>query len=261
MTTITAPALPVEVVARHERFYVRMAGVCLAVAVIGFLPTYWIPLFRGTLSVAPIAHVHAALLYGWMILFVWQTSLVAEGRTAHHREVGVAGVALSTAVFFAGMGMAINSMKVREAAGDGPAARAFSSVSVTLILMFAALVTLALLNFRKPEVHKRLMLVAAVSLLQPGVGRWFAYFLAPARAADAVGLPPLPPVAVTVVPGLLVDLLIVAVMMHDRRTQERVHPVYWLAGGAVVAVQILRIPLSTTHAWDQVARWLISLSP
>jgi hypothetical protein len=238
-----------------------MAAVCLAVAVIGFLPTYWLPLFQGTLDVAPIAHLHAVLFFGWMLFLVWQTSLVAGGRIVRHREMGVAGVALATAMVLVGLGMAINSIKVRDAAGLGDAARAFATVSVTGILTFAVLVTIAVMNTRKPEVHKRLMLVASVSILQAGVGRWFAYFLAPPRPAGAVGPAPLPPVGVTVIAGLLVDLLIVAAMIRDRRTSGRVHPVYWIAGGAVLAVQVLRVPLSTTRGWDHVARWLVALSP
>jgi hypothetical protein len=261
MTTVAAPTLPVQATAQRERFYVRMAAACLAVAVIGFLPSYWMPMFGGTLDVAPIAHLHAVLFFGWMVFFVRQTSLVAGGRVVRHREMGVAGVALATAMVLVGLGMAINSMKVREAAGAGDAARAFSSVSVTGILMFAVLVAAAVMNTRKPEVHKRLMLVASVSILQAGIGRWFAYFLAPPRPPGALGPPPLPPVAVTVMPGLLADLLIVTAMIRDRRTRGRVHPVYWMAGGAVLALQILRVPLSATRGWDHVARWLVALSP
>ena len=238
-----------------------MAAVCLAVAVIGFLPTYWAPLFQGTLHVAPIAHLHAALFFGWMSFFVWQTSLVAGGNIVRHREMGVAGVALATAMVLVGLGMAINSIKLREAAGLGDAARAFSTVSVTGILMFAVLVTIAVMNTRRPEVHKRLMLVASVSILQAAVGRWFAYFLSPPRPAGALGPVPLPPVAISVMPGLVIDLLIMAAMIRDRRTRGRVHPVYWMAGGAVLAFQILRVPLSTTRGWDHVARWLVALSP
>jgi hypothetical protein len=126
MTTVAAPALPVQATAQRERFYVRMATACLEVAVIGFLPSYWMPMFRG--------------------ISVGQTSLVAGGRIVRHREMGVAGVALATAMVLVGLGMAINSMKVREAAGAGDAARVFSSVSVTGILLVAA----AVMNTRKP---------------------------------------------------------------------------------------------------------------
>jgi hypothetical protein len=261
MTTVAASPLAVRAAVRGERFYVRMAALCLAVAVIGFLPSYWSPMVRGTLAVSPLAHVHAVLFFGWMAFFVGQASLVASGRLVRHREMGVAGVALATAMVLVGLGMAIHSMKLREAAGQGDLARAFASVPVTGILMFAVLVAAALLATRRPEVHKRLLLVASVSLLQAGAGRWFVYFLAPPRAAGGVGPAPQPPVTVTVMPGLLVDLLIVAGMIHDRRTRGRVHPVYWMAGGAVLAVQLLRVPLSTTHGWDQVARWLLTLSP
>ncbi len=261
MTSIAGAALPVQAVARRERFYVRMAAICLVVAVIGFIPTYWIPLFQGTLEVAPIAHLHAVLFFGWMSLFVWQTSLVAGGKVARHREIGLLGVSLATGMVLVGLGMAINSMKLREAAGVGEVARGFSTVSVTGILMFAVLLAIAVANTRKPEIHKRLMLVASASILQAAVGRWFAMLLAPPRPEGAVGLTPLPPIAVTVMPGLLVDLLIVAAMVHDRKTRGSVHPVYWAAGGAVLAFQWLRIPLSTTSAWDHVARWLVSLSP
>lgn len=38
-------------------FYVRIAAACVAVAVIGFAPTYWLPLVRGSLNIAPIFHV------------------------------------------------------------------------------------------------------------------------------------------------------------------------------------------------------------
>jgi hypothetical protein len=49
-------------------------------------------------------------------------------------------------------------------------------------------------------------------------------------------------------------------MFHDRRTRGRVHPVYWMAGAALVALQIARVPLSTTTAWARIADWLLTVS-
>jgi hypothetical protein len=68
-------------------------------------------------------------------------------------------------------------------------------------------------------------------------------------------------VFVTVMPGLIVDLLIVAAMIHDRRTIGRVHRVYWIAGAVVVAVQVLRVPFSSTHAWAQIVQALMAFFP
>jgi hypothetical protein len=245
-------------VASSHRFYVRMAAVCLAVAVVGFSPTYWIPLFRGTLAVPAISHVHAAVFYGWTGLFLLQTWLAGNRRLSRHRELGVAGVALATAMVFVGMAAAVVSLKQSTADGFGAAARAFTIVPVSAILFFATLFTVALLQVKKLETHKRLMLVATVSLLQAAVGRWFVMFLAPASAAGVPVSPP--PVFVTIMPGLVSDLLIVAAMIHDRRTNGRVHPAYWVAGGALVALQVLRVPISTTAAWTQMANWLVTVS-
>ena len=237
-----------------------MGAACFVIAVVGFAPTYWVPLFRGTLDVAPLAHLHALFFYGWTLLFMRQTWLAASGRVTHHRELGVVGVALATGMAFAGLGMTVNTLKRTEAAGFGDAGRAFSIISFTAILLFAALFAIAIANIKRPEIHKRVMLVATISILQAAIGRWFLVFLAPAPLA--VGLPAAPPpVAVSLGAAFLVDLLIVAVMVHDRRASGRIHPAYWAAGGAVLAVQLLRVPLSTTAAWTTVTSWLLAVSP
>lgn len=260
MAIVAEPVLAVRVAATGERFYVRMAATFVAIAVIGFAPTYWVPLFRGTLDLPPLGHFHALFFYGWTLLFLRQTQLAASGRLVRHRELGLLGIAMATGMCFVGMGMTINSLKRGEAAGFA-AARPFAIVSFTAILLFAALFAIAIRNVRKPEVHKRLMIVATASLLQAAVGRWFLLFLAPPRPAGLIGPMEPPPVAVTVLPGLLVDLLIVAGMIHDRRTRGRVHPVYWIAGACVLAIQVLRVPISSTSAWTQVTTWLLAVSP
>lgn len=253
-----AGVAPQVSVTTGRHFYVRMAAACIAVAVIGFAPTYWLPMARGTLNVQPIFHAHAAVFYGWTLLFLAQAWLAANRKLTRHREWGVFGVALATTMCFVGMAAAIASLKEATADGFGDAARAFSILPVSGVVFFAVLFTIALLYVRKPETHRRLMVVATVSLLQAAVGRWVLILLAPVPLDGGPVSPP--PVFVTVLPGLLSDLLIVAGMIHDRRTLGRVHPVYWVAGGALVGLQILRVPLSATPAWTQVADWLLAVS-
>jgi hypothetical protein len=244
-----------------RRFHVRMAWTCFAVGVMGFAPTYWLPLFQGTLSVPPLTHLHAVFFYGWLLLFCYQAMLVADGRTARHREVGVAGVSLATGMFFVGSAMAIQSLRQQEAAGLGAGAREFAIVPISGILVFALLVAAAVLNVRRPDVHKRLMLAATVSTLQAAVGRWFVLLLAPRVAPAGGGPPPTPPLEVTIAPGLVVDLLLVAAMVHDRRTRGRVHAAYWVGGAVVLASQLLRVPLGRTDAWLAMTDWLLALAP
>ena len=258
MTVLAQTGVVRRVAVAPPQFYVRLAAVSVGVAIIGFAPTYWLPLFRGTLQVQPIFHVHAAVFYGWTLLFLVQTWLAAHRRIVRHREWGVFGVALATTMCFVGMAAALTSLKQSTADGFGEAVRAFTIVPVSGLVFFAALFTIALLKVKQVETHKRLMLVATVSLLQAAVGRWFVLFLAPAALGGGPVSPP--PVFVTVLPGLVSDLLIVAGMLHDRKATGRVHPVYWIAGGALVALQVLRVPLSTTVVWTWIATWLSTLS-
>jgi hypothetical protein len=62
------------------------------------------------------------------------------------------------------------------------------------------------------------------------------------------------------VAGVAADLLIVAAMVYEWRKNGRPHRVYWIAGGAIIIVQVLRIPMSTTGAWADFAQILSSLA-
>jgi len=253
MSTVSRAAVH-QAASPRDRVYLRAAVVCLAIAVAGFVPSFWAPLARGTIAVPRLAYLHALLLYLWLVLFVRQTMLAAAGRLDHHKAWGVFGAAVVGAMVVVSLGLTIIIIKRHEAAGFADQARAFAIVPVTAILTFAGLFAAALLNTRRPEFHKRIMLVANVSLLLPAIGRLLRLL-----AAAPPGGPP--PVPFSIVPSMLGNLVIVAAMIHDRRTTGRVHPAYWWAGGALLAVQIARIPLSALPAWHDVARWLVSMAP
>lgn len=258
MTSYAAPLAGERAETSTGRFYVRMAWVCLAIAVIGFAPTYWMPLVRGTFDGRPIAHLHALVFYGWTLFFISQASLVSRRRIARHRELGVFGVALATAMLFVGLGVALSSLQAAVGTSAEAVVRRFTIVPVVGIILFASLVAAALVNVRRPDTHKRLMLVATAATLQAAVGRLFVLAFAP-PAGDGPRVPP--PVPVTIPAGLMVDLLIVAGMIYDKRTRGSVHPAYWIGGGVVIAVQVLIAPLSETAAWLMVTEWLLAFVP
>jgi hypothetical protein len=241
-------------------FYARVAWALLGVGVVGFVPTYWVPLFRGTLEVQPLTHLHALLFYGWLVLLCWQATLVATGRTARHREFGVAGVSIATAMCFVGVAMALQSVRLGEAAGFGQASRAFATVPLLGILLFAALIAIAIANVKRPEIHKRFMVVATVSILQASLGRVFLLVLAPPHPPGAGPRPP-PPIFVPLMPGAVVLLIIGALMLYDRRSRGRVHPAYWAAGAMVLFVEMVRTPFSGTAAWGATLDWLLAFVP
>jgi len=244
--------------ARTGSIHLRLAYACAAVGVIGFAPSFWLPLMTGRVTLAPVLYLHAFVFYGWLALFVVQARLVATGRTAQHRDLGVLGVSVATAMCFVGVAAAVGSLRQSAAAGFAAQALGFSVVPLTGIAFFAVVFALAVLNVRRPDVHKRLMLVATVSLLNAAVGRLF--LLAVGGPPPVAGAEP-PPVMVTVPASLLTDLLLVPALLHDRKTLGRVHPVYWMAGAALVASQLLRVPLAASPAWHAVAGWVSTVLP
>jgi hypothetical protein len=254
MTDTIASARPLAR-AQSRYFYFYMAIACAAVAFIGFLPTYWVPMASGTLQRAPVYHLHGLLFFSWTIYFIYQTWLGASGRVARHRDVGLLGVSLATAMVVFGVTVAITSVKRDTAAGMGEAARAFMIVPLSDIVFFASLILLALLNLRRTETHKRLMLLATISLLAAPIARWFLTFLAPPGAADAV-----PPVAIATGPVLVSMLLLIVAIVHDWRSRGRPHPVYLWGGAALLGMAFLRAPLSVTPAWLAIAAAITGLA-
>jgi len=237
-----------------RQFYLHMALACAAVAFLGFAPTYWMPLAKRTFTASPVIHFHGLLFFAWMIYFVVQSWLAASGRVINHRSFGIVGVSIATAMVIFGVLASITSMKNAAAHGQLDAGLIFSIVPLTGIAFFGVVFVLAIMNVRRPEIHKRLMLLAAVSILDAAVARWFLTFLAPP------GPPGPPPVPVTIAPAVVASLLLVVAMVRDFRTEGRVHPVYIYGTLVLLAVKFLNWPVSETAAWQAFAGGVLKLA-
>jgi hypothetical protein len=235
-------------------FYFYMALSCVAVAFLGFAPTYWLPMASGKLPPMPLVHFHGLLFFAWMLYFAFQSWIAASGQVARHRSMGMIGVSLATAMTISGFLVAVNVMKRSAAIGQTDQGIAFAIVPLSGMLFFAAVLTLAIIQVRRPETHKRLMLLASISLLDAAVARWFLTFLAPS------GPPGPPPVPVTIPPAFVAYLLLVAAIAYDWRANGRPHPVYVYGGLALVAVKLLNWPISTTAAWHSFAGGILAMA-
>jgi len=245
MATIAVPQASPAV----SKFYVTMACLFVAIAFGGFFGTYWLQIARGTFNGSAMLHLHGLLFSLWTLFFLSQALLIANGRVRSHRSWGLLGISLATAMLFTGLAVAILGLHERLDAGFGEPARAFTIVPVTGILTFAGFVIAAIVNRRRPQWHKRFMLVGTVALLQAAVARFF--FLAATGGGPGMrpGFGPPMPIERTMIAGFLVDLLIVAAIVHDWRSDRRIHPAYWWGLGAMLAVQLLRPVIGHTQAW------------
>ena len=240
-----------------SKFYVTMAALFAAIAFVGFFGTYWLQVARGTFTGSPMMHLHGLLFSLWTLFFLSQALLVANRRLKTHRAWGLFGIALATAMLFTGLAVAIQGLQFRLDAGHGDAARAFSIVPITAVLMFAGFVTAAILNLRRPEWHKRFMLVATASLLQAAIARFFFLAATGGGAGMRPGLGPPQPIEGTMVAGIIVELLIVAAIIHDWRSHGRVHPAYLWGLGVMLAVHWLRPVVGYSERWYHFADFLL----
>ena len=253
---------------RRTRFYLWMAVAMAATAFIGFAPTFWVPMAQGVPERIAVLAIHGALFYAWTLFVIYQAWLVGSGAVARHRDVGMIGVSLATAMTIFGVLAAINSANRAAALNYGEGGEAFMVVPLAALLLFATLVIAAILNIRRSEWHKRLMLSATAVILDAAIARPFVVYIVmgghPPPFVGTVGLAGFnmpPPPVIGVLPTALAALLFIVVgMVRDWRALGKVHPAYWWAGGFALAVQLLKIPLSDTALWHGFARSLMSLA-
>ena len=258
---VAASAIP----ARRDggSFYVWVAAFCALLAFGSFAPTYWLQLPAGTFVGPPILHIHGILFSAWTLLFLLQTVLAASGRIVNHRAWGLAAVSLATAMVAVGLAAAIGTVAIAQAAGFGEQGRAFLIVQVSALGLFAGFFLAAIISIvrRRPETHKRFMVLATFALIAPVLARIF-FLIATHGGGPGLrpGLGHPLPVAAALLPAIAVLLLVGAVAVYEWRTRGRPHPV-WLIGGAIMAaVYVGRVPLSATPGWQALAEALTHIA-
>ena len=234
-----------------RRFHLWMAAVFALIAFGGFTPTYWAKLAGGTFHAPPIVHVHGFLLFSWTLFYLVQTAWIASGRTSTHRAWGLAGISLFSVVICAIIATRITLLRLEDARGLGEASLRFSAVVFVALPVMIGLFATAIANVRKPEVHKRLMLVLMASMMTPAIARLFLTYLAPAGAADGP-----PPAFVSIPPGIVATLLIVVAIVYDWRTRGRPHKAYVYGGLIVLGELFLAVAVAGTQTWVNIARSL-----
>jgi hypothetical protein len=235
--------------ARHDRVFYSGIAVAMALTVLfGFGPTYYFKAFGSgplaTLSGGPITllvHAHGILFSAWVLLFIVQTALVAQHKVAVHRRLGIAGAVLAGAMIIVGTVTALKTA-ARGASPAAPDPLSFLVVPLTDMLLFGSFVALALRLRKNREAHKRLMLLAYVSIITAAVARLPGLLALGPPAFFGIGLS-----------------FLVAGMIYDFATRRRIHPVYVWGGAALVASVPLRLLISGTGAWQAFAASLVRL--
>lgn len=246
-TTVAADRITTARTGTQDRlFYTGMAIAMALTVVVGFGSTYYFRLLSGTPatvsggSITQTLHVHALLFTAWVLLFVVQTSLIAGRQVKVHRRLGLASLALAAGMIVVGLRTAIEAA-ARGAAPPGVDSLTFLVVPFFDVVLFTGFYAAGMVRRRDREAHKRLMLLAYVSIITAAVAR----------------LPGILPLGPLVFFGLSF-LFALAGIIYDWRTRGRIHRVY-LWGAPILALSVpLRLALSGTRAWQSFAAWLVS---
>ncbi len=238
---MTTRTLRLPASAAH-RFYVGTAVLAAAIAAMGFWPTYFGPLLAGIADHPPVIHVHAAIFSGWIALFAAQIAFAATGRVALHRKLGNWGIWYGVVIIVVGVVTAFSQFADRIDAGRLEEAQTRLLAPLTDMIVFPLFFGAAVFYRHKPELHKRLMLVATTTLL-----------VAAALRMNFLGEPLPRPMRL-----LVWFSPILFGMAYDLVTRRSIHPVY-LIGLATLYVLSMRGALVDTEAWLSISGWLATL--
>jgi hypothetical protein len=224
-----------------ERIFYSGMAILLSICVfIGFSPTYFqAGLLRAPLP-SPILHVHGAVFTLWMLLFIVQAALISARRVKWHRSFGTVAFCLPPIMIVLGVIAAIDAL--HRGVMIGPLDPSVSAaIPLIGIVAFAIVIYASWRARRRPDAHKRLILIATMGLVGAAFGRF---------PWARIGLPP----AAGAVTG--VGLLILLLVIYELITIRRIHRSTLWAAPRVFASVALAVPVGMTPAWRAFAALL-----
>jgi uncharacterized membrane protein YozB (DUF420 family) len=259
-TVKTIPALTRNSWRVDHWFYIVVAVLVIVLHVAGFGPSLIDESMRnGQPSLLVI--IHGGVAAAWLLLFLAQATLVATGRTSVHRRLGVVAPALTvvmvvliflTTIELVRRGYDLSGDLLRPAAG-APGAPVPSAAELdgglngfVSALNFGILVAAGWWYRRRPEIHKRLMLVALLSLTSVPLLHLAGYVIG--RWPDLFGPASVAPFAA--------NLLLFAGAVHDKITRGRIHPISVWVPLTLIAVMQFSSAVALSAPWRQFSTWL-----
>jgi hypothetical protein len=218
----------------RQYFYFCMSLLIAVVVIYGFSHTIAHNLLHASPLPPFILTLHAIVFPGWVLFFILQSALVRTRNVPLHRTLGWFGLGLGIVILVLGYftAIAMDRFHLQQHETYPPA---FLIVQLMDLASFAVPFALAIYWRRRPEYHRRLILVASCGLTDAAFGRF-----------------PLLPLAFS--PGG-VDALIFLGILRDLIVDRRVHKVYLYAFPLLILFQIFCVQtyLHASPWWVHIA--------
>jgi len=236
---------------RHSRdpFYLGMALFSLAVVLFGFSRSFFFQDYFEFPAIPVHLTVHGAVLTAWFVLACAQPLLIKNQNPRLHRRLGMAGMFIAIGVVASGVWTV--AMRDFPTIDEFPAR---ASGNLASLFMFAFCVIAGYRFRRKPEHHRRLMLMASIPILAPALDRTARIpFLNEFFGKLLYWFPDVPEVAFAFLAFLTLLFLVVA---RDLISVRRVHIGTWLGLAAIlVAAPAATAIIMSTGSWVAFVKW------
>ena len=227
MATIATPSLKIR---SDDIFFPAMTFLMLGIVLTGFAKTYFLAGMMRAKLPNKLVHIHGFVFVLWIFLLVIQAMLVASHKVKWHMRLGVFSLILLPSMFILGILTLFDF--VRRTAED-PLLVLIGDLET--IAIFVALASWGLLVRRDTTSHKRLMILATMTIMGPAISRW------------DIGIP--------ATLGLIL-VLPLFVLVYDLWSLRRVARPTLVANVLNLAWILTLMPVSKMVFWQRFIEWI-----
>ena len=204
-----------------QYFYLFMSLLIVMVVVYGFSSTVDKNLIHPTLRRPLVLYIHATIFSGWVVFFILQSALIRTHNARVHRLIGWFGVGLGVTMPVLGIITAIPMARFNTLYLHSTTAASDLIIPFFDMIAFTIPLALAIYWRKRPEFHRRLLLIASCALTAAAFGRFPPGLLPPFLFYAGV------------------DLLILFGVVHDQIVNRRIHRVYFYGLPVFIICQIV----------------------
>jgi len=221
-------------------FYYKISLLLTALIIFGFAHSLVPRLVKAPYCIPVALTVHIVLFSAWLILLLVQCGLIRADRRNAHRLLGMTSLAIGIVLPVAGIWVTLQMGVIHQQRHEASSGGIIYPLAD--MVHFVPLYALAMLWRHEPAYHKRLIILATITLSRA------AYFRYPPFLH----------------PDLWVffaeDALMLICIGRDLIIERRIHPVYRVAFPVLATAQAIECSLAGTEMWQHIADDILRIS-
>lgn len=230
-----------------RNFFLLMVALIWLGILMGFVPEIVGRFQTHRLPFPAVVYFHGVVFAGWLCLLTAQVLLIRSRRVDLHRELGIAGAALYGAMIV--LGVTTSVVVDDRFFGRAPGDPSFLSVQLADMVNFAMLGGVAIALRKRPDAHKRLLILATICVANVGFARWWGSGLLRLLGDGYWG---------NWAHLYLSDFLLIVILgAYDLFSRRRLYSAYILGAAWALGLEFVAIWLYVSPWWKPMATVLI----